>query len=548
MGHGPRDMETSARVTSAFFGRKELWELFEKRRDAFLKGYRQNIGILGAPLLGKTSLVRAFASKMQSFEQVIAIFFSCRPSDSFQWFSQRWMGELLLGFHRTLGQSPPANLQILIRSLKGVIPKTLKQMRLTKSLTMAHRHDQAYRELLALSGTLAEECRKKILLVLDNFDRLEELGLADCFIALGKEIMVQKETMYVVTTSHLNRGRAIFQEKLSLLFGNFEVIQMMPFRFDEAAQFMSERAPSSTWDDQVKRFLIRLTDGHPYYLACLLDRLARFAGDGRLLRAQIAQALEEELYQETGFLGQYFQSRLYRFADSRPWNRYGDVLLAISLGHKKLSQMIRFLHWKGREVKRILEGLLSSEAIEKHGSLFVIPDPLFRFWLAKVYYGRRVFFDSLHDSTRAGFLSCVEQGFEESAREDSLELPKQIEELFRRFRNDVVQLDQRRFVCSHFTEVVSRPNNGRVFPVTAKSDRTRWLCQVLRGQVLEEDVRVFLEDLKRLRGPVQKKLIVGLGGIDLNAKLLAQEAQIQYLDLRSLNLLLDIYDRPKVVV
>jgi hypothetical protein len=47
---------------------------------------------------------------------------------------------------------------------------------------------------------------------------------------------------------------------------------------------------------------------------------------------------------------------------------------------------------------------------------------------------------------------------------------------------------------------------------------------------------------------VQKRFMIGLQGIDLNAKLLAQEAKIQYLDLRDLNFLLDLYEKPKVIV
>jgi hypothetical protein len=42
--------------------------------------------------------------------------------------------------------------------------------------------------------------------------------------------------------------------------------------------------------------------------------------------------------------------------------------------------------------------------------------------------------------------------------------------------------------------------------------------------------------------------MVGLRGIELNAKLLAQEAKIQYLDLKDLNFLLDVYDQPKLVL
>ena len=102
--------------------------------------------------------------------------------------------------------------------------------------------------------------------------------------------------------------------------------------------------------------------------------------------------------------------------------------------------------------------------------------------------------------------------------------------------------------CPHFDEVVMRPNNGRAFPVFARNSSVRWLCQVLSNPVTEEDIRTFLQDLKHYKSPIPKRFVIGLRGIDLNAKLLAQEAKIQYLDLKMLNFLLDLYDKPKLVV
>ncbi len=39
-----------------------------------------------------------------------------------------------------------------------------------------------------------------------------------------------------------------------------------------------------------------------------------------------------------------------------------------------------------------------------------------------------------------------------------------------------------------------------------------------------------------------------LAGIDQNAKLIAQEAKIQLWGLRSFNMLLDLYDQPKMIL
>ena len=250
-------MQNGSTAGSVFFGRQKIRALLEKRLDAFLKGYRQNVGILGPPSIGKSSLARLFHNQVVQTE-VISIFFSCQEFDSFERFSERWMGELLLAIHHTARQSTPPTFPFLIRSLKSAIPKTLQRMRLVKKLTVKRRYDQAYQMLLSLSSMIHQECGRRILIILDDFDRLAELRLNDPFGDFGKEIMVQKETMFLVTSSRLSRSESIFREKLSLLFGNFEVIELGPFNFEETHEFIGGEFPGRNFEDELKRFLIRL--------------------------------------------------------------------------------------------------------------------------------------------------------------------------------------------------------------------------------------------------------------------------------------------------
>ncbi len=544
-------MHISFQLGSAFFGRDRVSALLEKRLDAFQKGYRQNIGIIGLPFLGKSFLTQSFLDRVVvGHPEIIPIHYVCQEFDSFERFSERWMGELLISLYRSIYKSVPDSFPILIRALKKVIPNTISRMKGIKSFTLNHRHQEAYRELLALTGEIQKEHGKKFLMVLDEFHLLTDIGLNDPFGNLGKEIMIQKETMFLVTSSQPARSLSIFREKLSLLFGNFEIIELGPFDFDEAIQFMDHHLVQLNLENELKRFLVRLTDGHPYYLDQIINRLQRTEKKDESVtnRQLITEALTCELYETRGVLYQHFQSRFYQIAHGRPWPFFADALLAIALGHKKLSQMNRFLHQKISHLKKIIEKLLFHEMIKKHGSFYQIHDPLFRFWLAKAYYRQRFMGERLPLARLEGFKKELNQAIEESTIEDKRELPKRIVELFLNFRNDVVELNRKKFKCPHFTEILSRPNNGRVFPVFARNGKTRWLCQVLSGRITEDDILTFLQDNKRLRGSIQKKLIIGLRGIELNAILLAQEAKIQYLDLRSLNSLLDLYDKPKIVL
>lgn len=70
---------------------------------------------------------------------------------------------------------------------------------------------------------------------------------------------------------------------------------------------------------------------------------------------------------------------------------------------------------------------------------------------------------------------------------------------------------------------------------------------MIHNAVKEEDVTFFLDELKRSKKRVQRKIMIALQGIDQNAKLMAQEAGIQLWDLKDLNALFELYDLPQVI-
>ncbi len=543
-------MEAASSAGRVFFGRSEECALFRKRLEAFGSGYRQNIGVVGAPWIGKTSLLRVFGEEARKQPDLLVVTFSCKEFESIQHFADRWIGEVLVSSYRYLVQQIPPSFHELIGLLKAKLPRTIRRIKETKKLILKHRYDQAYRHLLGLTGVVQEEIGRKVVFLIDEFHRLGGIGLNDPFGQLGQEIMVQKETMFVVASSLARKSMEIFRSKLSMLFGNFEVVTLEPFSFEEAFQYCKSYASANALSQEERRFLIRLTNGNPFYLGSLLETLEMLLekDSGREVHGKLMDAIENELFDEAGAIRRSLMGRLCVLGNGQPWQFYADVLACLAVGHKRFSEMVKVLHRKGNDIKRALERLVAEEIVEKQGSLFVIPDPVLRFWLNRVYYPLRFGFEMEVDVRRLRFEKEVEKAFLTSVQEDQKELPKRIEELLRQFQNDVVEFSGRKFKCPHFSEIVSKPNNGRVFPVVAKNGKDRWMCQVLSGRVTEEDVHLFKTDVKNLKAPVKKRVIFGLNGIDLNAKLLAQEAKIQYLDLKNLNFLLDLYDKPRLVV
>jgi hypothetical protein len=541
------------------FVRDQIRIRIEKRIQAFEKGYRQNIGLVGSLGLGKSFVLSSIFNSLCAKARFIPIYINAEVLD-FDHLVDRWIGAMLTGVFLSQDVKPPTNFQSLLLAADPLIPKTVDRIRQFKRTIRKERGVGALRELFALSGALSEETGKQIILMIDEFQALENLPMADPFALLGKEIMVEKNTLYVVTSSTPTRAREIFRDKLSLLFGNFEVVNLAPFGFSETIHFLESRLPGRFFTEEQKRFLIRMTDGNPSYLELLIDRLefclAAQAEDlhhiaesqGGITNEVLLESFYRELFSEKGRIALLFERRLEncrRLArDSSPYLR---TLLAISHGRRKVLGIATFIEKKMLETKKILHRLLCEDIVVKRGSFYVVEDPLFRFWLREVHQKRNQVYIPDYSAAREELKDALKKEFERSEQEEKKDVTARVESLFKEFRNDVLEVEDKKLHCPQFSEIAFRPTNGRIFPLLAKNTKVRWICQVANQIIKEEDVLNFLDELKRYRKDVQRKIFVALSGIDQNAKLMAQEAKIQLWDLRNINTLLDLYDQPKII-
>ena len=85
--------------------------------------------------------------------------------------------------------------------------------------------------------SVKEEIKKSCVVILDEFDNLEYIGVKNPFLSFGKVIMIQKDTMYIVSSSRNQIFKKILSEKLSLLFGNFEIVRVSGFDTRNARSF-----------------------------------------------------------------------------------------------------------------------------------------------------------------------------------------------------------------------------------------------------------------------------------------------------------------------
>lgn len=534
------------------FARDQIGTALKKRVEALMKGYRQNVGIIGSSGLGKTDFLSSAYREFSLQPSLICAYVQAESFD-FESLVERWTGALLTGYCRS--ESLPASasdFQGHAGKLEARIPKTVQSIsRIRRQL---HKEPAAsiLRDLFALSGVLAQETSKKVILMLDEFQEIGVLPDPDPFAVLGREIMVQTDTLYLVSSSHPERAREIFRDKLSLLFGNFEIMELRPFEFSETVDFISRHFPRTFFSTQQKKLLISLTNGDPLYLDLILDRLKFYLSpetEQYVSDRLLFLAIQEELFDRKGRIALLFERMLDPvLRASKDGGSNLRVLLAVSEGRSRLSEISSCAGRKTAETQKILQRLVHEDRVRKFGTFYVMEDPLFRFWLREVFQKKQRLCVPDEKSVCDELMVSLREKMEVLEHDEKKDVPSRIERLFKEFRNDAVEVETRKLKCPQFLEIAFRPAQGRFCSLAAKGSKDRWVCLVAEQRVSEEDVLSFIEDLKRSRKKIQQKIIFTFEGIDQNAKLMAQAAQVQVWGLRELNSLFGLYDLPKLMM
>jgi len=542
-------MATDPVCGSEFLERKETLSLLHKRYSSFKQGYRQNMALVGSPGVGKSSALCQFLSEIKD-ETTIPIFFDI-PQGSIELFIKRFMGSVLMSVLKINQKEIPWDVSQLIQMAKAFVPKTVVHMRgALKSVNQGHA-EEGYKKVLEIPMILKSETGLQVVLVLDSFHYLDSLGLRNPFGAFGKQIMVDKDTMYLVASSLPVKARSIFREKLNLLFGNFEILEVNHFDFESARRIIDEKLNPFAVEPLLKNFLIQLTDAHPFYLITLLNRIREILmvqNKTEVTKDVLYQACVEEVLCSSGKIHQYFDSFYALEVKSKKFINPTQILVGIALGHRKISRLAKYVGVKLVDLKKGVQKLIDGEIIYKEGNLLLIPDAFLKFWLKQVVTIGFLGYETDIHRRKEYFLKQLDLYFEEFSQEATKDLSKRIEELFKGFQGEVINVGNERVVCPSFETVVSKPSNGRVFPVKAHSHKGAWICQIAPKIIKEDDIQTFLSDIKGQRVKIVKKILISLKEIDQNAVLIAKNARINIWDLKILNRLLDIYDRPKVIL
>ncbi len=525
-----------------FFDRENYLAALEKRVLGLKDGYRQNIAILGDELIGKTSLIFKFMNRFYD-NRIILVYLDVRP-ESLTSFAYRFIAVLLYNFLKNIGIPLKEELDFLIRKSSSYIPETVGRIRyILKGLDKRQRN-HIFSDLLSLCEIIHRETGKSCVLIFDEFHNLEHSGVKNIYAEWSKILLVQKNTMHIITSSARHRAQAVLSKNLSLLFGNFEVLNIEPFDVKTSEEYLRQFFKDINLSAALRNFLVHFTGGHPFYLEVISKAT---------LKADIpnlVDALVDLLFASSGILHMRFQGYVRRFSDSAAYGQECiSVLHLISQGNNRIKEIAHILHKTQRELVQVINHLSELDAINRSGDFLKINDRVFGFWLRFVYQERMhsLNFDSKNEE--ALFRKNIENMLQEFVLSSNKPVSERVMELLRLFDDDTVQLEKKRLRLSRFREIKplefrNRIKNG----IICRSTESLWIVGFKEDPLTDEDISGFAKECRKYRHKLQRKIIVALRGSDPNARLRAMEEKVWMWDLNNLNQILDLFSRPRLII
>lgn len=524
-----------------FFDRKAYLDILEKRISGLLAGYRQNIAIIGDEFVGKTSVAFKFLERFYD-NRIITLYLEARPEDLSS-FSRRFIGVLLYSFLSNSGIPLKEDINFLIDKSQKYIPRTVEKINLILS-NAAKKRKNVFGELFSLPEVINQETGKACVIILDEFHHLESLGVNNLYREWSKLLISQKNTMYVIISSMKFKTQAILLKDLSLLFGNFELVTVEPFDTKTSEEYLEYRLGSMDLNDGLRDFLVHFTGGYPFYLNIIAGALMKTSRN-----IGLADILENLLFDSSGILNQRFSNYMKRILDLPNSGDYVSILYLISSGRNRIKDMAHILRKQNKDLMSRINRLLELDTITRSADFLTINDRVFGFWIRFVYQEKlqSLTFDSKYQKTK--FRDKIEEMIQEFLISAQKPLTERMSELLRLFEDETMQMERKKIRLNHFREIRPLEFSGRSLKggLIGRSNDSLWIVAFKDDLLTDEDITEFVNECKKYRHKLQRKIIVTLKDIDANTRLRAMEEKIWTWDINSLNKILDLFSRPRVI-
>ena len=537
--------------TEECFGREAVLALLKKRVLDLKDGYRQNVALLGHPYVGKSALLHHFVSYLKD-EQVMIVYLDLEHPD-FDHFARKLSFNILSQYARHHNMPALSELNVLLESLKKMLPQTTAVIQDILKHICDGKRATAFAGLLTLPEIFSNETGCFCVMMIDEFQNLETFEIPQLFQKLGKKIMTQTKCFYVLASSYPQRAKKILSEDLSLLFGNFEVIELEPLDAFSSRRCLETGLGEHPMSEELKNFLIDFCAGYPLYLQILcreLTYLSMLHQQKEIFVPLVSQAVENAVFDRWGIISRHFELKMMELSDGKASRVMVDILFHLADGCNKRETLSEKLGVHNTALKTKLQRLIDQGLIAKNGDFYYFKDKLFRYWIKFVYARRFKALDWNGSGERTKFRDDFQNAFALFGADASRNPALRVMDLLHAMDEGSLELGGRRYHLSQFRDVVplalQRVDGKPLQTLKATSSEQNWLIALNDSCVEEEDVNSFLEEIKKKGRKPLKCVIIALDRMDEQAKLKALEEKCWIWHREELNALLGLFDKPGI--
>jgi len=471
----------------------------------------------------------------------------------FRFFCTQFMAALMYRYLRSEGEKAENDFESLRMKAKGMIPKTVSAMDKVSTCLDGKKNEEAYGTLLEITSVFKQETGKNCVVILDEFHNLSNFKLRRPFQVFGKFIMVQKNTMYIVSSSQKSLLKDILTKKLSLLFGNFEVLEIDGFDNQTARSFVSEKIKDVDIAEDIKSYLIQITQGNPFYLENLASKVSeikrkestREKNDEEYLLDSLAYIL----YESNGVLNQYFMNNVNFFLEKKNRKKFLPILVALSHGKQTIKDIQAHIGKTDKDTGLNLQKLQDMDLVLNSGTFYYVADKLFEYWLKHVYDLKS---RSVIDDMGIKYLEFKKEVSDDYRRYCVFSQKKAadiIYDLFKSFSGEKMQINMNMKKMPKFDSVEKKKLSDTVFQIIGKKGKRAWVCNVKQNDISDDK---DIHDIWSMKFPdkdikIMRKIFVPLKGIEQNAYLLAKEQNVWVWDQKQLNVVLRLFGKFEIV-
>ncbi len=534
-----------------FVGRKDCLATLQRRLRDLKDGYRQNVAIMGNRFVGKTVLLQKFLSDLDD-DGVVEVYVDLEGKDQTYLFD-RFICSLLYNFSRRKGLPVYEEVALLLQGTQKVLPKTVAEIKCVLDLVQKAKWDEALGKLLSLPEIFSFESGKICLIVLEEFQVLGELCGEEVFAQLGKRVMTQKNCLYVLSSSYPTLAKRILAEKLSLLFGNFEILSIGSFDLRSSQEYIEQSLVGLKMRSDIRHFLMDFTGGCPAYLQMLcleIRSLSAIHQQSEVFWPLLSQAVENVLFAPWGVLSKHFELKIEHLSASKSMRESGRLLLAVARGVNKAADLAQAVTAKSA-LTTLLSKLTEEGVLIKNGQLFHLEDKLLRYWLRYVLDRRWRALDLTEERLVAEFREDLKQAYQSFLLVSQENLVSRVVSLLECFDNDAVSLNGRKYKLSLFREIetikFAAESRFCVEGIRAISEEGEWFIVLKEKPFDEQELNVFLNETKKSGKKPFRRVVISLSEMDPNTRLKALEERLWIWNESEINSLLNYFNKPFIV-